>query len=154
MYGKPKGYFLKGGSKMLVGSYKNTIDTKGRVFLPAKFRSYLGERIIIVKGAEGCLVVYTEEKYMEYIERLRKNGETAAKKYLRYLNLSAASIEPDAQGRILLTSELREHACLDKDVLFVGMYDTVEIWNEEKAQMSVVGESSDAIDDYLIANGF
>ena len=139
---------------MLVGSYKNTIDTKGRVFLPAKFRSYLGERIIVVKGAEGCLVVYTEEKYMEYIDRLRKNGETAAKKYLRYLNLTAASIEPDAQGRVLLTSELREHACLEKEVLFVGMYDTVEIWNEEKAQESVVGESSDAIDDYLIANGF
>lgn len=139
---------------MLVGSYKNTIDTKGRVFLPAKFRSYLGERIIVVKGAEGCLVVYTEEKYMEYIERLRKNGETAAKKYLRYLNLTAASIEPDAQGRVLLTSELREHASLEKEVLFVGMYDTVEIWNEEKAQKSVVGESSDAIDDYLIANGF
>ena len=139
---------------MLVGSYKNTIDNKGRVFLPAKFRSYLGERIIVVKGAEGCLVVYTEEKYMEYIERLRKNGETAAKKYLRYLNLTAASIEPDAQGRMLLTSELREHASLEKEVLFVGMYDTVEIWNEEKAQKSVVGESSDAIDDYLIANGF
>ena len=139
---------------MLVGSYKNTIDAKGRVFLPAKFRSYLGERIIIVKGAEGCLVVYTEEKYTEYIERLRKNGETAAKKYLRFLNLSAVSIEPDAQGRILLTNELREHADLDKDVLFVGMYDTVEIWNEEKAQSSVVGESSDAIDEYLIANGF
>ena len=139
---------------MLVGSYKNTIDTKGRVFLPAKFRSYLGERIIVVKGAEGCLVVYTEEKYMEYIERLRKNGETAAKKYLRYLNLTAASIEPDAQGRVLLTSELREHASLEKEVLFVGMYDTMEIWNEEKAQKSVVGESSDAIDDYLIANGF
>ncbi len=139
---------------MLVGSYKNTIDAKGRVFLPAKFRSYLGERIIIVKGAEGCLVVYTEEKYTEYIERLRKNGETAAKKYLRFLNLSAVSIEPDAQGRILLTNELREHADLDKDVLFVGMYDTVEIWNEEKAQNSVVGESSDAIDEYLIANGF
>ena len=65
---------------MLVGSYKNTIDTKGRVFLPAKFRSYLGERIIIVKGAEGCLVVYTEEKYMEYIDRLRKNGETVTTK--------------------------------------------------------------------------
>lgn len=139
---------------MLVGSYKNTIDTKGRVFLPAKFRSYLGERIIVVKGAEGCLVVYTEEKYMEYIDRLRKNGETAAKKYLRYLNLTAASIEPDSQGRVLLTSELREHASLEKEVLFVGMYDTVEIWNEEKAQKSVVGESSDAIDDYLIANGF
>lgn len=139
---------------MLVGSYKNTIDAKGRVFLPAKFRSYLGERIIIVKGAEGCLVVYTEEKFTEYIERLRKNGETAAKKYLRYLNLTAASIEPDAQGRILLTNELREHAGLTKDVLFVGMYDTVEIWNEEKAEMSVMGESSDAIDNYLIANGF
>ncbi|MBE6704170.1 MAG: division/cell wall cluster transcriptional repressor MraZ [Ruminococcaceae bacterium] len=149
----PKKY-TEGGTKMLVGSYKNTIDTKGRVFLPAKFRSYLGERIIIVKGAEGCLVVYTEEKYTEYIERLRKNGETAAKKYLRYLNLTAASIEPDAQGRILLTNELREHAGLTKDVLFVGMYDTVEIWNEEKAEMSVMGESSDAIDNYLIANGF
>ena len=149
----PKKY-TEGGTKMLGGSYKNTIDTKGRVFLPAKFRSYLGERIIIVKGAEGCLVVYTEEKYTEYIERLRKNGETAAKKYLRYLNLTAASIEPDAQGRILLTNELREHAGLTKDVLFVGMYDTVEIWNEEKAEMSVMGESSDAIDDYLIANGF
>ena len=139
---------------MLVGSYKNTIDVKGRVFLPAKFRTYLGERIIVVKGADGCLVIYTEEKYMEYIERLRKNGETAAKKYLRYLNLTAVSLEPDAQGRILLTKELREHAFLDKDVLFVGMYDTVEIWNEEKAQKSVVGESSDAIDEYLIANGF
>ena len=139
---------------MLVGSYKNSIDAKGRVFLPAKFRSYLGERIIIVKGADGCLVIYTEEKYMEYIERLRKNGETAAKKYLRYLNLTAVSVEPDAQGRILLTSELRDHAGLDKDVLFVGMYDTVEIWNEENAQKSVMNESSDAIDDYLIANGF
>ena len=139
---------------MLVGSYKNTIDSKGRVFLPAKFRSSLGERIIIVKGPDGCLVIYTEEKYEEYIERLRRNGETAAKKYVRFLSLSAAGIEPDAQGRILLTNELREYASLDKEVLFVGMYDTVEIWNEEKAQNSEVGESSDAIDEFLIANGF
>ena len=139
---------------MLVGSYKNTIDAKGRVFLPAKFRTYLGDRIIIIKGAEGCLIVYNEEKYMEYVERLRKNGETAAKKYLRYLNLTAVSMEPDAQGRILLTNELREYAGLDKEVLFVGMYDTVEIWTEEKAHSSVEEESSDAIDEYLIKNGF
>ncbi len=139
---------------MLVGSYTNTMDAKGRVFLPAKFRSYLGEQIVIVKGAGGCLVIYTEEKYTEYVERLRQSGETKVKKYLRYLSLSAMSVEPDAQGRILISSELREYAALSKDVLFVGMYDTVEIWNEENAKKSVTDESSDTIDDYLINNGF
>ena len=139
---------------MLVGSYKNSIDSKGRVFLPAKFRSYLGDTVIVAKGAGNCLVVYTEEKFAEYVERLTKNGQTEAKKFLRYISLSAANLEPDVQGRIMLPLELREYAGLEKEVLFVGMFDTVEIWNEANAEKSVDGESSDAIDQYLIANGF
>ncbi len=139
---------------MLVGSYKNTIDSKGRVFLPAKFRGFLGDKVIVAKGAGSCLVIYTEEKFAEYVERLTKNGQTQAKKFIRYISLSAVNAEPDVQGRILLPAELREYAQLDKEVLFVGMFDTVEIWNEKNAEKSVDGESSDAIDDYLIENGF
>ena len=139
---------------MLVGSYSNTIDSKGRVFLPAKFRAFLGDTVIIAKGAGNCLVVYTEEKFAEYVERLRKNGQTEAKKLLRYISISAANIEPDVQGRIMLPSELREYAELEKEVMFVGMVDTVEIWNRKNAEKSVEGESSDAIDRYLIENGY
>ncbi len=139
---------------MLVGSYKNTLDSKGRVFLPAKFRGFLGDTVIVAKGAGGCLVIYTEEKFAEYVERLTRNGQTEAKKYLRFISLSAVNAEPDVQGRIIIPAELREYAQLEKEVMFVGMYDTVEIWNEKNAEKSVEGESSDGIDSYLIENGF
>ncbi len=139
---------------MLVGSYKNSVDTKGRVFLPAKFRGELGEKVIIVKGAEKCLTIYTEEKYLDFIETLRRDGEIRAKKHLRFLSMSAASVEIDVQGRIILPIELREYAELEKEVLFVGMFDTVEMWNEENAAKSVEEESSDKIDKELAENGY
>lgn len=138
---------------MLVGSYRNTLDTKGRVFLPAKFRSSFGDTVIIAKGAKECLVVYTEEAFAEFVERLRRNGQTGAKDSLRFLSYSSANVELDGQGRILIPAELRSYARLDKEVLFVGMMDTVEIWNEKNVVDTVSSESAEAIDKYLIDNG-
>ncbi len=139
---------------MLVGSYTNSVDSKGRVFLPAKFRSFLGDTVIVAKGAGNCLVVYTEAMFAQFIERLRKNGQTEAQKHIRFLSVSAANLEPDVQGRIMLPKELREYAQLDKEVLFIGMVDTVEIWNKDNINNAVEGESSDLIEKYLIENGF
>ena len=138
---------------MLVGSYRNTLDTNGRVFFPATFRPSFGETVIIAEGAKACLVVYTEEAFAEFVERLRRNGQTGAKDPLRYISYHSANVELDGQGRILIPAELRTYAQLDKEVLFVGMMDTVEIWNEKNVIETVSTESAEAIDDYLIKNG-
>ncbi len=137
---------------MLVGKYTNTIDAKGRVFLPAKFRSDLGDTVIIVKGAGGCLTLYTEEKFLDYVERLQMDGETESLDDLRFISYGSASVDLDAQGRILIPEELRRYASLDKEVTFVGLMSTVEIWNGDAVEEIVEKKTAEEIKQRMIRN--
>lgn len=119
---------------MLIGTYTNTLDPKGRVIIPAAFRCDLRERFILTKGVDECLYIYPLNEWESLVERLRTNlpsskkGNRNAKKFF---SANAIECEVDKQGRILIPQNLRKYASLDKDVLFVGDLIKVEVWNPD-----------------------
>ena len=116
---------------MFMGEYNHSIDAKGRMIVPAKFREQLGNEFVVTKGLDGCLFVYSNEEWHRIEENLRDKPLTSreARKFMRFFFAGAATCEVDKQGRILLPASLRELAGLTKDVVFVGMASHIEIWD-------------------------
>lgn len=119
---------------MFMGEYSHTIDAKGRVIVPAKFREELGEGSVITKGLDGCLFVYPKEEWQKFEEKLRQLplNQQNARKITRFFLAGATGCEIDKQGRVLLPAVLREFAELEKDVVMVGIMNRVEIWSKER----------------------
>lgn len=117
-----------------MGEYSHTIDAKGRVIVPAKFREELGEGSVITKGLDGCLFVYPKEEWQKFEEKLRQLplNQQNARKITRFFLAGATGCEIDKQGRVLLPAVLREFAELEKDVVMVGIMNRVEIWSKER----------------------
>ncbi len=119
---------------MFMGQYNHTIDTKGRLIIPSKFRDLLGEEFVVTKGMDGCLFVYGNEDWAAFEQKLTSlpliNKE--ARKFARFFLAGASQVEVDKQGRILIASNLREFAGLDKEVVLVGVGSRIEIWSLEK----------------------
>jgi len=119
---------------MFAGSYFNTVDNKGRVFVPAKLRYSLGERIWLVKGIDGCLTIFTQEGWYDFAGKYVTNRtmkDEKARKLRRFIFGGSRELEIDKQGRINLPQDLMDYAGIDKDVAFVGCGDLVELWNME-----------------------
>lgn len=116
---------------MLTGRYLHTVDAKGRVFVPAKFRSDLQGDLVIVKGLDKCIVLYNEEQWNAFIKKLETYGEMQMKVIKRFILASAFNTELDSQGRIVISQELRDHANIEKDIAFVGLNNCVEIWRPD-----------------------
>jgi len=119
---------------MLIGQYQHTIDSKKRLSLPVKFRGELGHKVIVTKGVENCLVVYTEKEWEIMSQKLGNlpisQGE--ARSFTRHLLASAAEIDLDKLGRILIPDYLKEYAGLEKNAVICGLSNRLEIWNENK----------------------
>ncbi len=119
---------------MLIGQYKHTIDNKKRLALPVKFRGELGVKVIVTKGVENCLVVYTEKEWEIMSQKLGNlpisQGE--ARSFARHLLASAMEIELDKLGRILIPDYLKEYSDLKKNVVVCGLSNRLEIWDEQK----------------------
>ena len=120
---------------MLIGEYSHTIDNKGRMIVPAKFRAELGERFIVTKGFDGCLYGYSLEEWKSIEEKIKTlpliTGKDA-RNFTRFFFSSAIECELDSQGRILITQNLREHAELVKEIVVIGVSTRIEIWSKEK----------------------
>lgn len=129
---------------MFMGEYNHTIDAKGRLIIPAKFREALGDEFVVTKGMDGCLFAYDEAGWTNMVQRLQKLdlNQKNHRTYVRHLLAGAATVEVDKQGRILLPANLREFAALDKDVLLAGVGSRVEIWNKEKWQTMMQEEEA------------
>ena len=105
-----------------MGTYDHSIDAKGRVIVPAKFREELGDSFVVTLGLDGCLFVYPQEDWEDFVKQLRElPGSKEARKLQRYFMAGAASCELDKQGRVLIDQKLREHAGLDKEVVLAGV---------------------------------
>ena len=115
----------------MTGQYAHTIDAKGRLFIPAKLRQELGDTFHVTVGQDHCLSVYSDESWAAFMDKLKGMSYNEVKR-LRGLFAYGADCEPDAQGRILLPAKLREYADLDKDVVVIGSFDRVEIWNAQR----------------------
>ena len=128
---------------MFMGEYNHTVDEKGRLIIPSKFREELGDKFVVTKGLDGCLFVYAENEWKKLEDKLRALPLTNkdARAFARYMLAGAAEVEPDKQGRILVPQVLRTFAELDKDVVLIGVAGRVEIWNK------VRWDSASSIDD-------
>lgn len=133
---------------MLIGEYAHTIDSKGRMIIPSKFRTELGERFIVTKGFDGCLYGYSLDEWKSIEEKIKTlpliTGKDA-RNFTRFFFSSAIECELDAQGRILITQNLREHAKLLKDVVVIGVSTRIEIWSKEEWQSYNDSQDSDDI---------
>jgi MraZ protein len=119
---------------MISGESEHTIDDKGRVAIPSKFREAIGGSLILTLGFEGCLIAYTPERFRQLTEELNKlpylRAETRSLQ--RLMMHGAELVEIDRQGRVLIPQMHREHAGIHKDVVVIGMIDKLEIWAKER----------------------
>jgi len=118
---------------MFIGEFKHNLDIKGRLAIPSKFRKELEEGAIINKGIEKCLSIYTRKSWESFAEKI-KNLPTAksdARAFNRSFFSQAAEVELDNQGRILIPENLRQTSSLNKKAIVIGLYDKIEIWDEE-----------------------
>jgi MraZ protein len=127
---------------MFLGTYSPRLDEKGRVFLPAKFRDELAEGLVITKGQERCLYVFSVAEFSRLTERLREAPLTAkgARDYSRVFFASAHDDSPDKQGRVTVPPQLREYAGLDRDCVVIGANTRVEIWDAQSWETYLAGQ--------------
>ena len=119
---------------MLIGEYEHSVDAKGRLIMPAKLREDIGEKFVVTKGLDGCLFVFSLKEWEIFLEKLRALpvSNKNARDFSRFFLAGAIECEIDKQGRFLITSNLREFASLDKDVVIIGVTTRLEIWNRDK----------------------
>lgn len=119
---------------MFIGEYHHTLDGKGRLILPARFRASLGERCIITRGLDHCLFVFPMEEWRRLEQKLSGLPMTKpeARAFARFFFSGATECELDGQGRILLPVSLREYAAMNREVVVIGVSGRIEIWAKER----------------------
>lgn len=119
---------------MLIGEYEHSLDTKGRLIMPAKLRQDIGEKFIITKGLDGCLFVFSQNEWLNFETKLKSLplSDKNARNFVRFFLSGATECEIDKQGRFLIPTNLRETASLQKEVVIIGVGTRIEIWDKEK----------------------
>ena len=119
---------------MFMGEYNHSIDAKGRLIIPSKFRDMLGDEFVVTKGLEGCLFVFEKYEFESFMDKLNEKSDLEAKvrKIKRFFISGAQEMVPDKQGRMLVPPTLREYAGLEKEVVFAGVGGHIEIWDKSK----------------------
>jgi MraZ protein len=116
---------------VFLGEHQHTLDAKGRVILPARFRERLSSGLVFAPSQDRCIDVYPQSAFERRVEELRKlpREDERARLFLRLLMSGAHQETPDAQGRVVIPPRLREYAGLDKDLTITGADERVEIWD-------------------------
>lgn len=124
---------LTGLPPLLLGTYTPKIDAKGRVALPAKFRSQLGAGLVMARGQERCVYLLPFDEFRRIAAQIQRTsvGNKAAREYLRVFLSGAVDQEPDRQGRVVVPQMLRDYAHLGSDIVVIGVGTRAEIWNKD-----------------------
>lgn len=119
---------------MFLGEYDHSIDAKGRLIVPARFREDLGEKFVVSKGLDKCLYIYPLNEWEEFEKKLSSLpiGKNDTRQLTRFFLSSATYAEFDKQGRIVVQTKHREYAGLDKDVVLAGVGKKIEIWSKDR----------------------
>lgn len=119
---------------MLIGEYTHTIDDKNRISLPAKFRKEVGKKIVVTHGLDNCLFLYSTREWEKISEKLGSlgMGQADTRGFNRFMLAGASEIDVDSIGRILLPDFLKDFAELKGKVVFTGVHNRIEIWNEKR----------------------
>lgn len=135
---------------MFMGEYNHSIDAKGRIIVPSKFRETLGDLFVVTLGLDGCLFVYPNNEWESFLTKLSSlPGSKEARQLQRYFLAGATECEVDKQGRILIPSKLRTAAALDKDVVFVGVLSKIEIWSKERWEQNNIYDDMDDVAEHM-----
>mgnify|MGYP001576653109 CR=1 FL=1 len=118
---------------MFIGEYFHTIDEKGRVAVPTKFRSKLVDGVVITRGLDNCLFLYTLEEWKNLADKLSKLSISKAntRAFSRLMLAGAMDLQLDKQGRIIIPDYLRKYANIKKKAVITGLFNRLEIWDQE-----------------------
>lgn len=132
---------------MLMGEYNYTIDDKGRLNFPAKFRNDMGETFVVTRWLDHCLVAFPMQEFERMADTFAQRGMAKSRDIQRFLFSAAEEVKPDKQGRILLPAVLRQHAGLVKEVTIIGNRNHAEIWDTAawRSYNDQLMEDSDAL---------
>lgn len=133
---------------MFIGQYNHSIDEKGRMNMPVKFRREVSSGVVVTRGLDHCLFVYPKAQWQEMAEKLAQLPITkkSSRAFARLMLAGAWDAELDSQGRIMLPEYLRQYAQIKKHVVVAGLYNRVEIWDEQawgEYQAKTESESDD-----------
>lgn len=140
---------------MIIGEFRHTIDDKNRLSLPAKFRKEMGKTVVITPGLDSCLFIFTMREWEKISGRLSAGDSSILQAdnrgFNRFLLGGAVEVEVDAVGRMLLPEHLRERAKLKNKVVFIGVVDRAELWDEEtwNNYRSAIEQKADALAEKL-----
>lgn len=133
---------------MFLGEYSHTIDDKGRLTIPSKFRGELAAGLVVTRGFDQNLMLFPVSEWQDMAERIlaRPLGDDDVRTFRRRVFSGAVDLSPDRQGRIVIPQYLREFAAIDSDVVVAGMYDYVEVWSTTAwdSIRQTIEQSSDA----------
>jgi MraZ protein len=119
---------------MFLGEHQHSLDAKGRVILPARFRDQLEGGAVMAKALDGCLAIYPPEEFGRVAQNAREAAQRGAseRQAARAFFTGAVEITPDKQGRVAVPQHLREFAGLTREVIVAGMYTRIEIWDAQR----------------------
>lgn len=118
---------------MFIGEYTHSVDEKKRISLPSKFRKELGSKVVVTRGLDNCLFLYPTKTWQAISSEVAKAGHMQRDEgYTRFTFSGASEVEIDSAGRVLIPEFLREFAELKNPVVFTGVHDRIEIWNEKR----------------------
>lgn len=141
---------------MFLGEHQHSLDAKGRVILPVRFRDQLEEGAVMARALDGCLAVYPLSEFSRVAAKLREARErgTLERQAARSFFSGAVEITPDKQGRVAVPQHLRDYAGLERDAIVAGNFDHIEIWDAQRfRERDLVGTASivegEGIDDFV-----
>lgn len=122
--------------RMFLGEYNYTIDDKGRLIIPAKFRQPLMSGLVVTRGLDRNLAIYPLDEWMTLVEKINQlpYGDPAARTLRRLVFSGASDVEPDGQGRVNIPAYLLDYGRISKDVIVAGMNTYIEVWSPEEWQ--------------------
>ncbi|MDO4869260.1 MAG: division/cell wall cluster transcriptional repressor MraZ [Bacillota bacterium] len=140
---------------MFVGKYYNSIDSKSRLIVPARFRDALRGKCVLAKSLDKCLTIYTMEEWQIFADELDKlpKSNPEARVIKRHFNASAAECDIDKQGRLTIPQELKDYAGIEKELVTVGSNKVIEVWSKEYWNDQLDPDSGELIDASEAAKG-
>ena len=119
--------------RYVTGTYENSIDSKNRLIIPAKYRNQLGGECVLSRGYDRCIYIYTMEDWGLLVEKLKelRQSDPAIREFIRKLFSQASECKLDSQGRVIVPANLKSYARIDKDLVTLGAMDKIEVWSKE-----------------------
>ncbi|MFC1632862.1 division/cell wall cluster transcriptional repressor MraZ [Patescibacteria group bacterium] len=121
---------------MFIGEYSHSVDEKGRIAVPTKFRKDLKQGAVVTRGLDGSLVLYSAKEWKVLAEKLAALpiSQANTRAFARLMLAGAMDVKLDGQGRIILPEYLRTYSAIDRKAVIAGLYNRIEIWSEDRWQ--------------------